>query len=172
VLDELAATGPHPEHRDAVMRFGRFVGSWDMTVKFYGVDGGLVFDGIGRWDFAWILDGLGVQDVLRYSLPQHSPEPIGARGIGSTIRAYLPGERRWRQVWVAPRAGNFIEMSTVPDDDRLMLVGRDMDGSHLEWEFTNITEDSFDWTGRTSPDGHDGWRVEQRMRGRRCAPAG
>lgn len=149
------------------MRFGRFVGTWDMTVQFFDPLGDLVFDGVGRWDFTWILDGLGVQDVLTYAGAEEYPLPRGERGIGTTIRTYLPTERRWRQVWAAPRAGNFIAMEEQPSDTGLRLAGLDMDGSHLVWEFTDITDDTFAWTGRTSPDGLADWRIEQRMQARR-----
>ncbi len=167
VFTELAAAGPHPEHHAAVMQFGRFVGVWDMTVQFIDPHGDVVFDGVGRWEFTWILDGLGVQDVLVYALPDRFSEPRGNRGIGTTVRAYLPAERRWRQVWAAPRAGNFIVMESESTVGDIRITGLDMDGSHLEWAFTDITADSFTWTGRTSTDGVSNWRVEQRMHGRR-----
>jgi len=147
--------------------FGRFVGAWDVAVQIFDPAGGLRFDGIGRWDFRWILDGLGVQDVLTYALPEEFPQPRGARAIGTTIRAYLPSEGAWRQVWCAPRAGNFITMRAEPDDDGIRITGLDMDGSHLVWSFRDITDESFSWEGWSSADGRTGWRVEQRMRARR-----
>jgi hypothetical protein len=166
-FSELGAEGPHPQHREAMMLFGRFVGSWDMTVRFFDAAGGLVFDGIGRWDFRWVLDGLGVQDVLQYAPAADFPEPRGGRGVGTTLRVLLPADGSWRQVWAAPRAGNFIPMRSEPWAGGIRILGEDMDGSLLRWEFSEISDDAFEWTGWTSADGGASWRVEQSMSARR-----
>jgi hypothetical protein len=167
-LPELFAAAPHPDHRDAVMLFGQFVGLWDLEVRFYDEREELVFDGVGLWEFAYTLDGMGVQDTLQYGLPDRFPAPPGGRSIGTTVRAWLPALGVWRQVWVAPRAGNFIPMEAVGTSEGILVTGVDMNGDRLEWTFTEITPTSFEWTGRTSADGRQ-WRVEQRMRGRRRA---
>lgn len=53
-------------------------------------------------------------------------------------------------------------MQASAADEGILITGPDMDGSRLQWTFTDITAESFIWTGRTSVDG-ESWRIEQVM---------
>ena len=170
VLPDLIATGATEELADRLRLFGQFIGAWDMRVRFFDEHGETVFDGPGLWEFAWILDGRGVQDVLSYDEVGRFPAPAGQRRIGTTIRSYHPSSDTWHQVWVSPRAELFIVMTASATDEGILITGLDMDGSRLRWIFTDITPDSFIWTGRTSVDG-ESWRIEQVMVARRRLPA-
>lgn len=159
-LADLLADGPDQETADALSLFGQFVGTWDVTVRFFDPDGAPSFEGLGVWQFAWVLDGRAVQDTLTYGQP--GVPTSSSRRIGTTLRSYHPSTGEWHQVWVSPAAELFLVMQARATDDGILVTGTDMDGSRLRWTFTEITPDSFTWTGRT--DGCTGdWRVEQLM---------
>lgn len=165
-LPNLLATTAYPDLTDRLRLFRQFIGSWDMQVQFFDEQGTTVFDGPGLWEFAWILDGRAIQDTLMYDDAERFPAPVGQRRIGTTIRTYLPSSDSWRQVWTSPRAELFIVMEAHATDQGIRITGADMDGSWLEWSFSEITPHVFTWTGRTSQDG-ERWRVEQLMTAQR-----
>lgn len=161
-LPDLFGTEATLEFADRLRLFGQFVGAWDMRVRFFDEDGATVFDGPGLWEFAWILDGRAIQDTLSYDEAERFPAPAGQRRIGTTIRSYHQSSDTWHQVWVSPRAELFIAMQASAADEGILITGLDMDGSRLRWAFTDITAESFIWTGRSSADG-ESWRIEQVM---------
>src|SRR5262249_47666711 len=80
-IAELDAGGPHPEHLEARMLYGQFVGDWVLDVTYHRTDGtSQTF--AGEWHFGWILDGRAVQDVwmgpTRAERPARPP-PLGFR---------------------------------------------------------------------------------------------
>jgi hypothetical protein len=158
----LLAGGPHPAQRDALMTFGRFVGSWDMRVQFFDEAGELMWDGPAEWSFSWVLDGRAVQDVLVFPAVDGSLEP-GKRGIGSTLRYLDPTTQTWRIVFVGAVSGTFITLTGRRSGDEIVLEGEDVDGSPLRWVFTDISADAFHWKGFISDDGGGSWRMEQEM---------
>jgi hypothetical protein len=56
-----------------------------------------------------------------------------------------------------------------PDGDGILLEGTEADGTLDRWTFTDITPDSFTWTGYESKDGGATWPMIERMRCRRRA---
>lgn len=164
--DLLLAPGAHPELADDLGLFGGFVGDWDMEVRFFDPDGETIFEGPGVWTFAWILDGRAIQDVLTYDVPEKFPAPPGSRRIGSSLRSYQPEDRTWRVTWVGATTGIYLSLTAQPADCGISISGAGGDGSPLHWAFTAISDDSFNWVGRTMS-GRDEWWTEQTMSGRR-----
>lgn len=163
----LLADAPHPSRAADLHAFAHFIGSWDMTVRFFDVDGGCVFDGVGLWQFGWILDGRAIQDVLHYGALADL-ELTGDRQLGSSLRFCDPNTKIWTVTWLGAVSGTYIHLQGQPcDDGRIVLRGEDTDGSDIRWTFSDITADSFTWTGETRPTSTHPWRVEQLMTGRR-----
>jgi hypothetical protein len=162
----LLASEPHADVADEMMLFGSFVGEWDMQVEFFDQGGSTIWTGPGLWSFAWILDGRAIQDVLTYDSAESFPAPPGIRRIGTSIRYYHPTERIWRMTWVGATAGIYLTFAARRVDAGISIVGADTDGSPLEWVFSDITPNSFIWTGRTAAGGGPWW-IEQRMVGTR-----
>ena len=164
--DLLLAPGAHAELADELGLFGHFVGDWDMDVRFFDRAGATVFEGPGLWTFAWILDGRAIQDVLTYDLPEKFPAPSGKRRIGTSLRSYRPGDRTWHVTWIGATTGTYLSLEARPTDIGISITGADTDGSPLHWAFTDVSDDSFEWVGRTLS-GSDQWWTEQTMSGRR-----
>ena len=158
----LHAEGPHPGREDELMLFGRFVGAWDMDVRYFDKAGGVMFHGPAQWSFGWILDGRAIQDVLVFE----SGGGLGAagdeRGMGTTLRFYDSREGVWRVIWLGAVSGILITLVGGPVGDDIVIEGVDVDGSRLRWTFTDIEDDLFRWQGFTSENGQS-WRMEQEM---------
>ncbi len=135
MIELLAADGPDPRLREALMTYGQFVGSWSVRNRELGKDGGWV-EQRGEWHFGWVLGGRGVQDVL---FPRDAPAERG-----TTLRAYDEHEDVWHIAWMAPFWGEFAHQvgRRVGDD----IV---QEGGGRRWTFSDITADSFRWTGET-----------------------
>ncbi|MGD2101795.1 MAG: hypothetical protein PVG83_06110 [Acidimicrobiia bacterium] len=158
----LLASEPHAAVADEMMLFGSFVGDWDMQVQFFDREGNTSWTGPGLWSFAWILDGRAIQDVLMYDSAESFPAPPGARRIGTSIRYYNPTEDIWRMTWVGATAGIYLTFAARRVGAGISIVGADTDGSPLEWVFSDITPNSFEWMGRTAAGGGPWW-IEQKM---------
>ncbi|OIQ98892.1 hypothetical protein GALL_191350 [mine drainage metagenome] len=163
-IENLRAAGPAPGCAEGLQAFGQFVGVWDLDVRFYDRSGALEWGTPAVWMFSWILDGRGVQDVLVFPNRRNAQ---GERGVGTTLRYYDARLRRWKATFVGAQSGIVIHLEGGPAGDRIVLEGRDMDGSLLKWTFSAITSESFQWTGHSSADGGKTWWLEQEMSARR-----
>jgi len=153
MIDALAASGPHPDHERELMLFGRFVGAWDMEGEQIAPDGGRT-EFRGEWHFGWVLDGRAIQDVL-------ISDPIE---YGTTVRFYDPVTDAWEITWITPPGRAVRRLQARPDGDDIRLEGRDPAGHLLRWTFTEITADSFTWSGFRSDDEGATWRQDEEMR--------
>jgi hypothetical protein len=156
ILATLPADGPHPDLADELMTFGRFVGTWRLTVEFYGNAGECVFQEPGEWSFAWVLDGRAIQDVLTYPTSK-------TRGIGTTVRFYDQQAGQWKVFWLGAVTGITVMLSGGQVGEDIVLEGPDPDGTLNRWMFTHITNNSFLWTGLESDPQRSSWRLRQRM---------
>ncbi len=164
ILANLRADAPHPEHREKLMLFGQFIGSWHMQVIFYDQHGAKVYDQPGLWSFSWVLDGRAVQDVLVYPNPEKALKNGPAdRRIGTTLRYYDPKLDLWRVIWLGAVTGNLGVMTAKAAGSEIWIEEKESDGSLTRWIFTEITSDSFHWKGTASNDQGKTWRVEQEM---------
>ncbi|HET7012210.1 MAG TPA: hypothetical protein VFI11_15655 [Anaerolineales bacterium] len=154
VFDLLRADGPFPEHAARLATFGHFVGSWDIDGIWFQADGSRR-TGRGEWHFAWILGGAGIQDVL-----------FAAGGAphqyGSTLRCYDKAIDAWHLAWMQPASGEFVNLIGRAVGDRIVCESVDPP-PRRRWSFTDITPDSFRWTGEVSYDEGASWFLEQEM---------
>ncbi len=179
MLRLLAADGPAPELADDLGLFGQFVGSWDMegwttlpdttTLKF-----------TGEWHFAWVLEGRAIQDVLLYwPAGQSADTRAPGTNIGSSLRAYDKKRDAWWIAWEGPADGEFSTLLGRQVGDRIVIDGQwaiggsGSDGRtdlRFEWSFSEITDTSFRWEGRSSSDAGVTWRLNNVMLGKRRNP--
>jgi len=153
MLDVLAAAGPHPDHAQELMLFGRFVGAWEMEGVQIAQDGGTT-SFRGEWHFGWVLDGRAIQDVLV------SP----GEEYGTTVRFYDPVTGAWEITWITPPGRAVRRLQARPDGEDIRLEGRDPAGHLLRWTFTEIAPDSFTWSGYHSHDEGATWSQVEEMR--------
>lgn len=160
---------PHISYSKKAMLFGQFEGLWDIDIEFFDDDGESVFSGVGEWCFSWVLDGRILQDVLIYpDLKDPTKTQPGERNIGTSVRQYDAKTDKWRVVWFGASSGNFCILNVKEaNGDELLLERNDDNSSYLRWKFSNITADSFHWTGHYSKDKGETWILEQEMFARR-----
>ncbi len=157
ILSGLRAAGPWPPWRAQLVTFGQFVGSWDMDVRYYDDAGRCTYHGRWEWSFAWILDGRAIQDVIVSLGPADGSAPERAAG-GTTIRYCDAASGQWTVYFLGAVSGITTVLHGGPAGGNIVLEGPDPDGTHNRWTFSDITHDSFTWTGLESPDGEKWWR--------------
>ncbi len=160
----LRASGPLAEHREQLMLFGQFVGSWDLDSKWYAQDR-VARTARGEWHFQWILGGRGIQDAIFTSgAPAHE--------FGTTIRCYDKELDAWHVSFMQPSGGEYVNLLARKAGDRIVLEDQGPDPKRRErWSFNDIRPESFLWRGEASFDGGKSWIVEQEMQARRKVPA-
>jgi hypothetical protein len=156
----LTAAGPHPKFADKLNLYGQLVGVWDVDNRYYDETEDRWREGTVVWTFGWILDGLGVQDVMRFTLDD------GSTPTGTTVRMYVPGDDLWQVVWFSP-SGRLCRLTGRPSEDGIFQEGTQPDGRRIRWIFTELTGDSFLWQGYVTDAGGGSWQLEQEMRARR-----
>jgi hypothetical protein len=100
--DAIAAPGRSSSIPEAEDAYGWLVGSWDLDVIRYGVD--VSEQGLkAQATFAWILQGLAIQDVWSVhagDLHMH----------GTTLRVWDASIQAWRITWIDPGRGRRDQM--------------------------------------------------------------
>ena len=166
----LLTTGRSLEIPEAADVYGWLVGSWDLDVRHYGVDVSAL--GIkGEVHFEWALEGRAVQDV--WIMPRRSArtsELTKANNMyGTTLRVWDGTIQAWRVTWINPVTGARAELIGRRNGNDVVQVGTHAEGTPNRWIFSEITRDSFHWTGEAlNPDGKT-WRLEGKFRAKRVA---
>lgn len=145
----LLAEAPHPSLGDQARVFDRFVGAWDTHYTHLAEDGAIEEEYDGRVTFGWVVDGWAMQDVWS-----------GGGSVGTTFRWFDHQAGRWTAVWFAPESNVVTTVTGGAVEDRIVLLGRDEDGSLRRWSFDDIRPSSFTWRGERSKDGGLTWRLE------------
>jgi hypothetical protein len=141
-IGALCADGPAPDRAEKLDLYGRFIGSWQMDATTFTSDG-TKHTGRGEIHFAWALEGRALQDV--WILP----------GVfyGSTLRVYDPGMDAWHILWSDPLRQFYARQTGRARAQDIVQEGTDITGTPIRWTFTDITPNSFRWTGERSDDG-------------------
>ena len=95
----LVAEGPAPELKDRLQLFGQFIGDWQITARWFHLDG-TETTGEGEVHFGWILNGMAIQDVWSGHL-KNPPAGWLEFTSGTTLRFYDPAIGAWKCVWRA-----------------------------------------------------------------------
>lgn len=157
----LISSGPMAHNPQRVQLFGRLVGSWRADVRLLDEDTGAWRESVNEWIFAYTLGGRAVQDVL---VIRDDTDPEGRQGRGSTVRVYDTALGAWRVSWFGAEAGDFCTLVATPHRrDGIRQDGTQTDGRPIRWNFSNITEDSFEWDGWVSDDEGRTWWLEQHI---------
>jgi len=167
--DALAASGRSAEIPDSADVYGWLVGSWELEVCHYHGTDLLARRVKGEVHFAWVLEGRAVQDVWIYP-PRSERTPHvdkTSNTYGTTLRVWDPSIQAWRVTWINPVTGNRDELIGRRSGKEIVQVGTHGNGTPIRWIFTDITPDSFRWTGEAlEPDGKT-WKLEAEFRARR-----
>jgi hypothetical protein len=148
IAELLFAAAPHDNDLEL---FGQFVGAWTFDGSDFAPDGQETLYR-GRWDFAYILDGRAIQDVLYCEGVDH----------GTTIRSPR-GDGTWDIVYVTPMHRAVTQLTARQNGERIDVTGQSGD-RHLRWTFNEIEPNSFVWRGEQSTDGGTTFRLAEEMR--------
>lgn len=168
----LTASGRSAEIPEAADCYGWLIGSWELEVRNYWGDvAGLGLRGEAH--FGWVLEGRAVQDV--WILPQRAAltgEIDRSRhGHGTTLRVWDAALSAWRVTWINPVTGARAELVGRWSGKDVVQIGARADGTPMRWIFSEITRESFRWTGESlGPDGQT-WRLEGEFRAKRMEEA-
>jgi hypothetical protein len=164
LIESLHVDGPGGPHAVELMRFGRFVGSWNL--QWTSPEG---VNAIGELHLGWVLGGRAVQDVWIVpgrGQPGENQPPLAFHG--STIRFFDPAIDAWRSTWIEPINGRVRRFIGRADGEDIVLLS-DEEEPQLRWRFIDIAPDSFTWLGEISHDGGATWTLEERMDATRTA---
>jgi hypothetical protein len=163
-----AAAGRSPQIPESADAYGWLIGSWELDVRHYFVD--VAGRGIrAEAHFAWVLEGRAVQDV--WVMPPPS-ERTGAfdrafNMYGTTLRVWDPSIQAWRVTWIDPAKNIRCELVGRWHGKDVVQIGRHADGTPIRWIFSDITPDSFRWTGEALNVDGKTWQLQGEFRGRR-----
>lgn len=152
----LLADNAASEHRDKLMLFGQFVGSWKFSGTEY-YDNGRRATDRGEIHFHWVLQGRAIQDVWLETKRTDSDPKV----YGTTLRFYDPKTDSWRITWIEPRLGVVRMLTGTQVRSEIVLSGQAADGLPLRWIFSDIKRHSFHWRGEKS-NGKQ-WRIYEEL---------
>jgi len=168
LANALMATERSPEIPEQEDIYGWLIGSWDLDVYRYGVDVSSL--GIkGEAHFGWVLEGRVVEDVwIMPRIVDRSPDLGKVNNMfGTTLRIWDGSIQAWRVTWINPVTGTRDELIGRWSGKDVVQVGSHADGTPIRWSFTEITPDSFRWTGETLESDGKTWKLEGEFRARR-----
>ncbi|MEI6002913.1 hypothetical protein H3V53_39270 [Paraburkholderia bengalensis] len=128
--------------------YGWLIGSWDMDVLHYRGD---VREQhlTGEIHFGRVLEGRAVQDV--WIMPRRAdrttPRERGLDMYGTTLRVWDASIEAWRVTYLNPANGQRDELIGRKIGRDIVQIGMHANGTPIRWNFTEITADSFRWTG-------------------------
>ncbi|HEX6738387.1 MAG TPA: hypothetical protein VF310_08955 [Vicinamibacteria bacterium] len=156
----LAASGRSPEIPEADDVYGWLVGSWDLDVRYYWVD--VAARRLkAEMHCSWVLEGRAVQDVwIMPARPERRGPPLKDLDMyGTTLRVWDPALRAWQITWINPVAGHHLHQVGRRVGQDIVQVGAMPDGTPNRWMFTEITPDSFHWTGEVLQADGKTWKL-------------
>ncbi len=148
--------------------YGWLIGSWDMDVPHYWVDT-RDRELTAEAHFGWVLEGRAVQDVwIMPARPfRNSNLDRALNSYGTTLRMWDAASQTWRVTWLNPVTGYQSRLVGRRVRNDIVQIGTHPDGTPIRWIFSQITPDSFRWTGESlNPDGNT-WKLEGEFHARR-----
>jgi hypothetical protein len=164
----LVAGGRSPEIPVSADVYGWLIGSWELDVFDYDAAGN-VRRSRGEVHFGWVLEGRAVQDVWIMPPRAERAAKLDRRHnrYGTTLRVWESSIQAWRVTWINPVTGYRDELIGRWSGPDIVQVGTHADGTPIRWMFTEITADSFRWTGEAlGPDGKT-WKLEDEFHAKR-----
>jgi hypothetical protein len=156
----LSASGRSPEIPEAADLYGFLVGSWELDVRRYWVD--VSGRGIkGEVHAGWVLEGRAVQDVwiMPPRVVRRAPPDKALDMCGTTLRVWDAQLKAWRITWINPVTGQRDDQIGRRVGSDIVQVGARPDGTPTRWMFTELTRDSFRWTGEALDGDGKTWQL-------------
>ncbi len=154
---------PKPCEKSDVSLYGQFVGEWDFDWSAPLADGTKKHHK-GEWIFSYILEGTAVQDIfICPSLATRESDNDEAAEYGTTLRFPLfDGSNKWQIVYGCDRGKKIDRLIAEEIDGNIIQTGTNYDANDStiwQWNFKNITENSFHWESIWSEDNGKTWNI-------------
>ena len=172
--ETLLAPGPHPSLGRHAETFGRVIGSWAGEYRDRR-PGEPDETGTMEVHFAWVLQGLAVQDT--WIAPPRAlrvGSVLRRQTYGTTVRVFHADIEAWRSVWLNPVAGVRTDLiGRLVGDDIVQFVARGSYGLGADrpekWIFSRITARSFLWQALILEEDGLTWRMDTEFQLQRTA---
>jgi hypothetical protein len=168
-LEVLSPSGRSSEIPEELDAYGWLIGSWELDVYHYKAANVTARRIKGEVHFGWVLEGRAVQDVWIMARRSERTTNMDKTNnmYGTTLRVWDPAIQAWHITWINPVTGHREEQIGRRCGKDIVQVGARLDGTPTRWMFTEITQDSFHWTGESLlPDGKT-WKLEGEFRAKR-----
>jgi hypothetical protein len=167
-LLSLISAGRAPEIAESDDIYGWLAGSWELEVRHYRVDVSAL--GLkGEAHFFRALEGRAVQDV--WIMParnaRHANLTTQNNMYGTTLRIWNASIAAWRVTYINSVTGQRDELVGRRVGNNIVQIGTHRDGTPIRWNFTEITPNSFHWTGEALEADGATWRLEGEFYARR-----
>jgi hypothetical protein len=165
----LAAPDRSPEIPGSADAYGWLVGSWELDVRVYWATDVAARGIKGEAHFGWALEGRAIQDVwIMPRLAERTARLDKQMNMyGTTLRVWDPSIQAWHITWTNPAGDHHERQIGRRIGKDVVQIGTRPDGTTTRWMFSEITPDSFHWTGEAlNPDGQT-WRLEGEFLARR-----
>lgn len=118
--------------------FGKLIGEWNFDM-IADPDTETEHHVSGEWVFRRTLEGMAIQDI--FICPARGKRQNGGE-YGTTVRYYNKETRTW-DVSYSCGMGT-VQLEARKENDCIVLT--EISKKHLKWTFSNITENTFQWT--------------------------
>jgi len=158
----LASSSRAPEIPEEADIYGWLVGSWELDVLTYWATDVSDQRLKAEAHFGWALEGRAIQDV--WIMPRLA-DRTGSLDkkmnmYGTTLRVWDPSIQAWQITWTNPAGDHHERQIGRRVGHDIVQIGTRPDGTPTRWTFSEITANSFHWTGEAlNPDGRT-WRLE------------
>jgi hypothetical protein len=165
----LLSAGPHREISLANQIFAPFVGSWQLQVSWFGLDGCLSRQELGEWHFSWVLEGRAIQDIWIVPPREARNQRLDLYEYGTSLRFFDPEIDAWRSTWIGPMHSLVRTFTASKIHDQVVLQTTEGTEPRMRWSLSEIAARSFTWRNEVLDNGR--WRLQQSFRAQRAAVA-
>lgn len=150
--------------------YARFVGDWEFTMTTYDENGQVEDTKEGEWLFSYVMDGYGIQDM--FICPKRgswTKDDTLYGDYGTTIRVpMMDNPQKWNIVYISKWSVDRLIAEQIDGDIIQNGINKDASDTTLwQWNFRNITENSFRWESVYSKDNGITWKYVTRVEARR-----
>ena len=128
--------------------FGKLIGSWKIDYVESSHSAAIQ----GEWYFAWVLEGMAVQDVI--ILPDYE--------YGTSLRIFNPNTHAWDVAY--GYTGKIIRLEARKQGEIIVLT--DTNDENRKWVFVKIDDDEFHWQNVTIKENGE-WQINAEIYAKR-----